>query len=217
MEKPKEKLKNYSKIISVIAKVAWIIAIICTGAIAILGTFTAFIFSKIEVDDNHNLEIYGETIDFSLYKATMPEDQLEIYDAALDYIADFLEDHTSKQIFIMAESAVLIAVVELILLIIILFNLDKLFANIAAKESPFVRENAHKIRYICFLILILGFIDWIGATFMTHLWQFNFKSSMSIKLLFVLFIIYTISHIFDYGADLEISLMKKAKKSLEEK
>lgn len=202
------KLKKYSEIISIISQVLWIIITIFTIFIAIFGTITSFIFSRIELDNNGDITIYNITINPNEIINYIPEESKSSVDDIINYFKTFINENTKSQKFLMLETFVILATAELILFIMILYNIHHLFKNISIKDTPFIKENPHKLRYICLLLLIIIIIDYLGNKFIYSLYNINFSNGFNLFILYIIFIIYTLSYLFEYGHHLELKYNK---------
>lgn len=211
------KLKKYSQIISVISQILWIILIIATIFIAILGTIASFLFSRLEIDNYNNISLYDITINTDKIITYLPPELKSSTESVINYFKAFISEHTKAQKFLMIETFVIIAVAELIIMIMLIYNIYILFKNIHEKETPFIKDNSRKLRYISLLLLIIISIDCLGTNFIYALYSLNFKTTFNLSSLYIIFIIYTFSYLFEYGHSLELKINKMKEGSQNEK
>lgn len=202
------KLKKYSQIISVISQILWIILIIATIFIAVLGTIASFLFSRLEIDNYNNISLYDITINTDEIITYLPTELKSSTESVINYFKAFISEHTKAQKFLMIETFVIIAVAELIIMIMLIYNIYILFKNIHEKETPFIKDNSRKLRYISLLLLIIISIDCLGTNFIYALYNLNFKTTFNLSSLYIIFIIYTFSYLFEYGHHLELKYNK---------
>ena len=193
------KLKKYSQIISVISQILWIILIIATIFIAILGTIASFLFSRLEIDNYNNISLYDITINTDEIITYLPNELKSSTESVINYFKAFISEHTKAQKFLMIETFVIIAVAELIIMIMLIYNIYIL------------------LRYISLLLLIIISIDCLGTNFIYALYNLNFKTTFNLSSLYIIFIIYTFSYLFEYGHSLELKINKLKEGSQNEK
>src|SRR5699024_10170325 len=117
----------------------------------------------------------------------------------------------------MIELFVIIAVAELIIMIMLIYNIYILFKNIHEKETPFIKDNSRKLRYISLLLLIIISIDCLGTNFIYALYNLNLKTTFNLYYLYIIFIYYTFSYLVEYGHTLELKINKLKEGSQNEK
>ena len=117
------KLKKYSQIISVISQISWIILIIATIFIAVLGTIASFLFSRLEIDNYNNISLYDITINTDEIITYLPTELKSSTESVINYFKAFISEHTKAQKFLMIETFVIIAVAELIIMIMLIYNI----------------------------------------------------------------------------------------------
>ncbi|MDO5844448.1 MAG: DUF2975 domain-containing protein [Methanocorpusculum sp.] len=127
-----------------------------------------------------------------------------------DVIADFTSltpdgtEYSASTLMAILASAVVSAEIYLGLILAILIISNRFFEETRKALTPFITENAKRIRIIAGLVLIASvvptFIDWIGSAILMLPLDF---STISIEGIIIAVIIYCIGILFEHGCELQ--------------
>lgn len=93
--------------------------------------------------------------------------------------------------------------VDTILITILIFLVHAIFSNIEKECTPFVRENAMRIKKIAIITFILSVVGSYSDALVDYYTIGELTWRANITGLIISMIIYSISLIFDYGCDLQ--------------
>jgi len=208
IESGKQKaLRTISKILQVFG----ILGKICLWVGLVCVAIATVVFPLIMKDVN----ITKEEISYKTYKIELREndDNLDIYykdqkigemkKSEKDAVFALIEKVNTKKIIALVETALITAIVVLILSIIVIGYFVKLMKNINEKETPFIEENSNLIRKMAYYNIAIFAVSLISSGIIAAISVGVFNYSFDVIGIGEILVLFGLSYIFDYGTKLQ--------------
>ncbi len=201
-------LKTLSKILqvfSIIARVCLVIGIIFTLITAIA---LPFIMKDVTINQDE--------ISFKSHKIELREtdnDKIDIYykdskigdleNTEKEVILNLLDKYDAKIVTAVAETALMAAIILMILSFIILGFVVTLMKNINEKDTPFTEENTSLIRKMGFYMIAMFVASMICSGIISFVAIGNIDLSFDFVDLGEILLVFVMSYVFEYGCKLQ--------------
>ena len=205
-EKKQKEMKSLSNVIELIGKIGSIVLKVAIPFIILVMILIPYIVNNVEIKDN---EIIFKTDNIKI----VDQNKIEIHDII---IGEFDEDISNNQIIKMfsnnskfkiisyLEISIIFLLIDIIIMIIILNNVEKLFNNIKNNTTPFTLDNVNYIKKISYLMISLIIISPISNTiFNSILSTSNEENPFELIGILEILIIFSMSYIFEYGYEIQ--------------
>ncbi len=209
-------MKGLSKVIYIIARISWIVLLLLTFLVALVGVIFIVVLGNMELyNTDGTLNEYGQVFD-----TTITNNFMNTYNGDLEQVEEAKEiaydlaDGAYKEDFIIFLAVVFFGlVIQMSLVIFLLMKLDNLFLNIAKESTPFSKENPKIIRMIgwgfgAYLILEC-FCSYVSSQILPL--NGGFKMNFNLSLIVLILIIFAISYVFNYAYELQKNYVRVAK------
>ena len=205
-EKKQKQVKSLSNVIELIGKIGGIVLKVAIPFIIIAMLLIPYIIN--------NIEIKGNSISSKTDKIEILDDNsLEAFnfisidlteDLNQQEIIDILNNNSKIKIISFIEIGFIFLLADLIIVIIILKNLEKLFNNIKNNHTPFTMDNVNYIKKIAYLMIALILITPIsGLLFNSLFGMSNENTGFELMNIIEILIIFSMSYIFEYGYEIQ--------------
>ena len=207
-EKQKQ-MKGISKVLSLIGKIAGIVARVAIGFLVAVMIGLPFMFKYIDVkdgklvsisdkiqivkyDNGNDIRINGNTIATNIKN----EDSINLVSS--------IEKYTKPGAIVLMELGFSTIFAFLIVLVILLKHLEELFDNINKGETPFTLDNVNHIKKMTYLMIAAIVLSGVGAGLFDVIANkdvnFGFGMFSVVEILFL----YSMSLIFEYGHEIQL-------------
>ena len=205
-EKKQKQVKSLSNVIELIGKIGGIVLKVAIPFIIIAMLLIPYIIN--------NIEIKGNSISSKTDKIEILDDNsLEAFnfisidlteDLNQQEIIDILNNNSKIKIISFIEIGFIFLLADLIIVIIILKNVEKLFNNIKNNHTPFTMDNVNYIKKIAYLMIALILITPIsGLLFNSLFGMSNENTGFELMNIIEILIIFSMSYIFEYGYEIQ--------------
>lgn len=202
-------MKGISKVLSLIGKIAGIVARVAIGFLVAAMIGLPFMFKYIDVkdgklvsisdkiqivkyDNGNDIRINGNTI------ATNIKDEDSIN------LVSSIEKYSKPGTIVLMELGFSTLLAFLIVLVILLKHLEELFDNINKGETPFTLDNVNHIKKMTYLMIAAIVLSGVGAGLFDVIANkdvnFGFGMFSIVEILFL----YSMSLIFEYGHEIQL-------------
>lgn len=207
-EKQKQ-MKGISKVLSLIGKIAGIVARVAIGFLVAVMIALPFMFKYIDVKDGklvsisdkiqivkydtgNDIRINGNTIVTNIKN----EDSIDLVSS--------IEKYSKPGTIVLMELGFSTLLAFLIILVILLKHLEELFDNINKGETPFTLDNVNHIKKMTYLMIAAIVLSGVGAGLFDVIANkdvdFGFGMFSIVEILFL----YSMSLIFEYGHEIQL-------------
>ena len=205
-EKKQKQVKALSNVIELIGKIGRITLIVAIPFIAIMMLLTPYVVNNTEIKDN---EIVFKTENIKI----IDKNKIAIHDILVGEFDDItlnnevkhvLKNNSSIKIIAYIETSLVFLLIDIIIIIIILSNVEKLFSNIKNNKTPFTLDNVNYIKKISYLMIALILTSAIPGTIMNLLIGLEEGENVfELMNILEILIIFSMSYIFEYGYELQ--------------
>ena len=205
-EKKQKQVKALSNVIELIGKIGRITLIVEIPFIAIMMLLTPYVVNNTEIKDN---EIVFKTENIKI----IDKNKIAIHDILVGEFDDItlnnevkhvLKNNSSIKIIAYIETSLVFLLIDIIIIIIILSNVEKLFSNIKNNKTPFTLDNVNYIKKISYLMIALILTSAIPGTIMNLLIGLEEGENVfELMNILEILIIFSMSYIFEYGYELQ--------------
>ena len=102
------------------------------------------------------------------------------------------------------ETSLVFLLIDIIIIIIVLSNVEKLFTNIKNNKTPFTLDNVNYIKKISYLMIALIITSSLPGTIMNILiGATDGENVFELMTILEILIIFSMSYIFEYGYELQ--------------
>ena len=205
-EKKQKQVKSLSNVIALIGKIGRITLIVAIPFIAILMLLTPYVVNNTEIKDD---EIVFKTDDIkiidknkiSIHEVLVGEFDEETLDNEVIHV---LKNNSSIKIIGYIETSLVFLLIDIIIIIIVLSNVEKLFTNIKNNKTPFTLDNVNYIKKISYLMIALIITSSLPGTIMNILkGATDGENVFELMTILEILIIFSMSYIFEYGYELQ--------------
>ena len=205
-EKKQKQVKTLSNVIALIGKIGRITLIVAIPFIAILMLLTPYVVNNTEIKDD---EIVFKTDDIkiidknkiSIHEVLVGEFDEETLDNEVIHV---LKNNSSIKIIGYIETSLVFLLIDIIIIIIVLSNVEKLFTNIKNNKTPFTLDNVNYIKKISYLMIALIITSSLPGTIMNILiGATDGENVFELMTILEILIIFSMSYIFEYGYELQ--------------
>ena len=205
-ERKQKQVKTLSNVIALIGKIGKITLIVAIPFIVLMMLLTPYVVNNAEVKENEivfktdNIKIVDEN-KISIHNILIGEfDEVTLNNE----VKDILLNNPNIKIIGFVESSLVFLLINIIIIIIILSNVEKLFSNIKNNKTPFTLENINYIKKISYLMIALIIASSIPGTIMNILIGANDGENVfELMTILEILIIFSMSYIFEYGYELQ--------------
>ena len=205
-EQKQKQVKALSNVIALIGKIGRITLIVAIPFIVIMMLLTPYVVNNTEIKDN---EIVFKTENIKI----IGENKIAIHDILIGEFDDVtlnnevkhvLKNNSSIKIIAYIEASLIFLLIDIIIIIIILSNVEKLFTNIKNNKTPFTIDNVNYIKKISYLMIALILTSAIPGTIMNLLIGIeDGENVFELMNILEILIIFSMSYIFEYGYELQ--------------
>ena len=205
-EQKQKQVKALSNVIALIGKIGRITLIVAIPFIVIMMLLTPYVVNNTEIKDN---EIVFKTENIKI----IGENKIAIHDILRGEFDDVtlnnevkhvLKNNSSIKIIAYIEASLIFLLIDIIIIIIILSNVEKLFTNIKNNKTPFTIDNVNYIKKISYLMIALILTSAIPGTIMNLLIGIeDGENVFELMNILEILIIFSMSYIFEYGYELQ--------------
>ena len=205
-EKKQKQVKTLSNVIALIGKIGRITLIVAIPFIAILMLLTPYVVNNTEIKDD---EIAFKTDDIKIIdknKISIHEVLVGEFDeGTLDNeVIHVLKNNSSIKIIGYIETSLVFLLIDIIIIIIVLSNVEKLFTNIKNNKTPFTLDNVNYIKKISYLMIALIITSSLPGIIMNILiGATDGENVFELMTILEILIIFSMSYIFEYGYELQ--------------
>lgn len=210
LEKDKQdKLRTFSKITYILARIAKVFMIIGVVGVAIAMILAPVLVKNIKIKNN-TIEVFGEKIE---YKENNGKIDLSIKGenvgsltsdekVEFDHIISELEKTNITKVFTYLEIVLALSIVTLFVYYFMLKHVDKLFTNIHDLDTPFNSDNLEHTKKIAFLSLIVLIVSFV-SDLLSSAYLDNSNVSINLTSVVTVLILYAVSYLFEYACILQ--------------
>lgn len=209
-------MKILSKTMSMIAKICKILVTISFPAIIVSMLILGVLITKIEYKNGEfRLDGFEE-------KIVLVEDEDETYvkiggHEFDDYISvytisktfEILEHNSKTMLIFYVEIGFTFLIIYLILIRIILSNLEKLFKNINAGDTPFTLENVKHIKTMAYLLIVATLMPTLIGLLFEWILQTDLDLDFQLFSIIEILFLFSIAYIFQYGYEIQLDSIGK--------
>ena len=205
-EKKQKQVKTLSNVIALIGKIGRITLIVAIPFIAILMLLTPYVVNNTEIKDD---EIVFKTDDIKIIdknKISIHEVLVGEFDEGTlnNEVIHVLKNNSSIKIIGYIETSLVFLLIDIIIIIIVLSNVEKLFTNIKNNKTPFTLDNVNYIKKISYLMIALIITSSLPGTIMNILiGATDGENVFELMTILEILIIFSMSYIFEYGYELQ--------------
>lgn len=205
-EKKQKQVKSLSNLIKNISKVGSIVLMVAIPFILLGMILIPYIVSSTIVNEN--------TISFNTKNIELiDENTIQIFDVislGIDekiktkQIIELFNNNSKTKIIVCLEFSMIFLITNILFMIFILKNSEKLFDNIKNHTTPFTLENVNYIKRIAYFLVILILLNPISEMFLNFIFNIN-SSEGGLELISILeiLIIFSMAYIFEYGYEIQ--------------
>ena len=210
-EKEQKKMKGLTKAISIIAKIGRIFCYVAIPFIILLMVIVPMLIKNINVEANKI--VFNGPIDSSIMLEESEEEEGSVISIkykgnlivreknqySIMTMKSVLQNANKKTIIGTAEVSLFFLIVQIVLISIVLYYLERLFKNINSGDTPFTMDNVSYIKKMAYImiaaIILPGVTGWVaeGISGLDLNLDFNLFNILEILFLFCL------AYIFEYG------------------
>ena len=205
-EQKQRQVKALSNVIALIGKIGSITLIVSIPFIILLMLLTPYVVNNAEIK---NSEIVFKTDKIVI----VDENKIKIHEVIVgefdeitlnNGVKDVLSNNSSIKIIGHIEASLIFLLIDIIIIIIVLINVEKLFTNIKNNKTPFTIDNVKYIKKISYLMIALIITSSIPGTIMNLLIGIDDGESVfELMNILEILIIFSMSYIFEYGYELQ--------------
>lgn len=205
-EQKQRQVKALSNVIALIGKIGRITLIVSIPFIILLMLLTPYVVNNAEIK---NSEIVFKTDKIVI----VDENKIKIHEVIIgefdeitlnNEVKDVLSNNSSIKIIGHIEASLIFLLIDIIIIIIVLINVEKLFTNIKNNKTPFTIDNVKYIKKISYLMIALIITSSIPGTIMNLLIGIDDGESVfELMNILEILIIFSMSYIFEYGYELQ--------------
>ena len=207
-EKQKQ-MKGISKVLSLIGKIAGIVARVAIGFLVAIMIGLPFMFKYIDVkdgklvsisdkiqivkyDNGNDIRINGNTIATNIKN----EDSINLVSS--------IEKYSKPGTIVLMELGFSTLLAFLIVLVILLKHLEELFDNINKGETPFTLDNVNHIKKMTYLMIAAIVLSGVGAGLFDVITNKDVNFGFSMFSIVEILFLYSMSLIFEYGHEIQL-------------
>ena len=202
-------LRVISKIVSIVAKILKVLMIIVIPFIVLVMIIVPVVVKHVEVKNNEiswvdkGKQITIRNGENKLEVVHNDKVVAESVGTSIDFkVFDSIKKNSKSAIIASFEAGMLLALFEVIFVMIILNNVEKLFRNISREDTPFTLENVIRVRRIAYFMaftLIFGVVQQIPFAMLIDA-DHSGRGTFNIT---ELLIVFASMYIFKYGYEIQ--------------
>lgn len=210
-ENQQKKMKGLSKAISIIAKIGRICCYVAIPFIILAMVIIPMVVKNVNVVDNKI--VFTGPSDSSI---TISEDEKEEGSIitvkhngkviaseknqnSILTIKTMLQKSNKTKIITFAESGLFFAIVNIVLISIVLFYLEKLFKNIHNGDTPFTMDNVKYIKRMAYIMIAAIVLPTITGMFAGLVTGFDLDMDFDAFNVLEILFLFSLAYIFEYG------------------
>ena len=202
-------MKGISKVLSLIGKVAGIVARVAIGFVVVAMVSIPFLFKYIDVKDGNlvstsdKIQIvkYDEGTDIRISGHTLTTD---IKNEDSINLAKSIEKYTKPGVITLMELGFSVLVAFLAILVILFKHLEELFDNVNKGETPFTLDNVNHIKKMTYFMIAAIVLSGIGAGLFDVVASKDVDFGFSLFSIVEILFLYSMSLIFEYGHEIQL-------------
>ena len=202
-------MKGISKVLSLIGKVAGIVARVAIGFVVVAMVSIPFLFKYIDVKDGNlvstsdKIQIikYDEGTDIKISGHTLITD---IKNEDSINLVKSIEKYTKPGVITLIELGFSVLVAFLIVLVILFKHLEELFNNVNKGETPFTLDNVNHIKKMTYFMIAAIVLSGIGAGIFDVVASKDVDFGFSLFSIVEILFLYSMSLIFEYGHEIQL-------------
>ena len=202
-------MKGISKVLSLIGKVAGIVARVAIGFVVVAMVSIPFLFKYIDVKDGNlvstsdKIQIvkYYEGTDIRISCHTLTTD---IKNEDSINLAKSIEKYTKPGVITLMELGFSVLVAFLAILVILFKHLEELFDNVNKGETPFTLDNVNHIKKMTYFMIAAIVLSGMGAGIFDVVASKDVDFGFSLFSIVEILFLYSMSLIFEYGHEIQL-------------
>ena len=202
-------MKGISKVLSLIGKVAGIVARVAIGFVVVAMVSIPFLFKYIDVKDGNlvstsdKIQIvkYDEGTDIRISGHTLTTD---IKNEDSINLAKSIEKYTKPGVITLMELGFSVLVAFLAILVILFKHLEELFDNVNKGETPFTLDNVNHIKKMTYFMIAAIVLSGMGAGIFDVVASKDVDFGFSLFSIVEILFLYSMSLIFEYGHEIQL-------------
>lgn len=210
------RIKGFSKTISIISKVCKIILIVCIPIVVISMIIIGLTVSKVKVTDNEvSFNGFNESI-----RLVETDNKVSFMfgDVCVGNITNQDDIIRFKELFINNDKNLLLIYVEtgfvfllinIVLISIMLHALENLFTNINKGDTPFTLINVEYIKRMAYLMIVITIMPNIAGVIFERILNINLNIEFELFNLVEILFLFSIAYIFQYGYEIQLDSQGK--------
>ena len=202
-------MKGISKVLSLIGKVAGIVARVAIGFVVVVMVSIPFLFKYIDVKDGNlvstsdKIQIikYDEGTDIKISGHTLTTD---IKNEDSINLVKSIEKYSKPGVITLMELAFSVLVAFLVILVKLFKHLEELFNNVNKGETPFTLDNVNHIKKMTYFMIAAIVLSGIGAGLFDVVASKDVDFGFSLFSIVEILFLYSMSLIFEYGHEIQL-------------
>lgn len=207
-EKQKQ-MKGISKVLSLIGKIAGIVARVAIGFVIVAMVSIPFLLKDIDVKDgkivsnNKTIQIvqYEKGADIRISGNTIATN---IKNEDTINLANSIEKYTKPGVITLMELGFSVLVGFLVVLVMLLKHLEELFSNVNKGETPFTLDNVKHIKMMTYFMIAAIVLSGIGEGLFDVVASKDVDFGLSLFSVVEILFLYSMSLIFEYGHEIQL-------------
>ena len=207
-EKQKQ-MKGISKVLSLIGKIAGIVARVAIGFVIVAMVSIPFLLKDIDVRDgkivsnNKTIRIvqYEKGADIRISGNTIATN---IKNEDTINLANSIKKYTKPGVITLMELGFSVLVGFLVVLVMLLKHLEELFSNVNKGETPFTLDNVKHIKMMTYFMIAAIVLSGIGEGLFDVVASKDVDFGLSLFSVVEILFLYSMSLIFEYGHEIQL-------------
>jgi transcriptional regulator with XRE-family HTH domain len=207
-EKQKQ-MKGISKVLSLIGKIAGIVARVAIGFVIVAMVSIPFLLKDIDVRDgkivsnNKTIQIvqYEKGADIRISGNTIATN---IKNEDTINLANSIKKYTKPGVITLMELGFSVLVGFLVVLVMLLKHLEELFSNVNKGETPFTLDNVKHIKMMTYFMIAAIVLSGIGEGLFDVVASKDVDFGLSLFSVVEILFLYSMSLIFEYGHEIQL-------------
>jgi len=205
-EQKQVKVKNLCNIIALIGQIGAIVLKVAIPFIVLVMMVLPYVVSNVELSGdeirfkNENIKLVGGN-KIEVHNVVIGE-----FDDDINFteIVEIFNSNSRLVIIGYLEMALLFLVINIVIMILVFTNVEKLFNNIKNNHTPFTIDNVYFIKKISYLMIALILVmPMSNALFRTLLDISLASDSFGLISVLEILILYSMSYVFEYGVEIQ--------------
>ena len=205
-EKKQKQVKALSNVISLIGKIGKITLFVAIPFIVLMMVLAPYVISNVEIKND---QVTFKTDNIRL----VDENKIEIHDVLVgefddvslnEEIPTLFKNRSNTEIILGVEGSLVFMLIEIIIIIFIFSNVEKLFSNIKDNVTPFTLDNVNYIKKMSYLMIAVIMVAPVAGIIMNSLMGYPIQDNpLDLMTILEILIIFSMSYIFEYGYEIQ--------------